>query len=132
MSLSPTAPLSRSTLLAFASPAFVIALPTIPVYLYLPTMYGVDMGLGLAATGALLLLARLFDTVTDPLIGYVSDRWPVHGLRRKPWILIGAGLAGLGLVMLLDPPPGADGFYLLTWSMTLYAGWTMVAVPYMA
>ena len=67
MSLSPTAPLSRSTLLAFASPAFVIALPTIPVYLYLPTMYGVDMGLGLAATGALLLLARLFDTVTDPL-----------------------------------------------------------------
>ena len=132
MSLSPTAPLSRSTLLAFASPAFVIALPTIPVYLYLPTMYGVDMGLGLAATGALLLLARLFDTVTDPLIGYVSDRWPVHGLRRKPWILIGAGLAGFGLIMLLDPPPGADGFYLLTWSMTLYAGWTMVAVPYMA
>ena len=132
MSVPPAAPLRRAILLAYASPAFVIALPTIPVYLHLPTLYGVDMGLGLAATGAFLLLARLFDTVTDPLIGYLSDRWLVRGLRRKPWMLIGAGLAGWGLVKLLGPPPGADGVYLLTWSMILYAGWTMVAVPYMA
>ena len=132
MSVSSATPLRRAVLLAYASPAFVIALPTIPVYLHLPTMYGVDMGLGLAATGVLLLLARLFDTVTDPLIGYLSDRWPVRGLRRKPWMLIGAGLAGWGLVRLLGPPPDADGVYLLTWSLILYAGWTMVAVPYMA
>ena len=110
MSVSSATPLRRAVLLAYASPAFVIALPTIPVYLHLPTMYGVDMGLGLAATGALLLLARLFDTVTDPLIGYLSDRWPIRGLRRKPWMLIGAGLAGWGLVKLLGPPPTQTAF----------------------
>ena len=132
MRVTSAPPMRRGILLAYASPAFVVALPTIPVYLLLPTLYGIEMGLGLAATGALLLLARLFDTVTDPLIGYVSDRWPLRGLRRKPWILMGAGLAGWGLVKLLGPPPGADGLYLLTWSLILYAGWTMVAVPYMA
>jgi glycoside/pentoside/hexuronide:cation symporter, GPH family len=132
MSNAASAPLRRAILLAYASPALVVALPTIPVYLHLPTLYGVEMGLGLAATGAFLLLARLFDTVTDPLIGYVSDRFPLRGLRRKPWILMGAGLAGWGLVRLLGPPPDANGVYLLTWSLVLYAGWTMVTVPYMA
>ena len=118
-------------MLAYAFPAFVIALPTIPVYLYLPTLYGVEMGIGLATTGGLLLIARLFDTVTDPLIGYFSDRFPIHNYRRKPWILLGAGIAGWGLTMLLDPPADADGNHLLLWSLVLYSGWTMVAVPYL-
>jgi GPH family glycoside/pentoside/hexuronide:cation symporter len=38
-------------LLAYALPAFVVALPTIPVYLHLPSLYGVQLGVGLATTG---------------------------------------------------------------------------------
>lgn len=119
-------------LLFYALPAFVVALPTIPVYIHLPSLYGVQLGLGLAATGAVLLLARLFDTVTDPLVGLLCDRFALRGLYRKPWIAAGAVVAGLGLFRILNPPADVDAAYLLTWSLVLYAGWTMVAVPYTA
>ena len=124
--------LSRRVLLAYALPALVVALPTIPVYIHLPALYGVQLGLGLAATGVVLLLARLFDTMSDPLIGALSDRYGPCGMRRKPWIAAGAVIAGFGLVKLLNPSPGVDEDYLLIWSVVLYAGWTMVAVPYLA
>jgi Na+/melibiose symporter-like transporter len=124
--------LSRRVLLAYALPALVVSLPTIPVYIHLPSLYGVQLGLGLATTGFILLLARLFDTVSDPLIGVLSDRYGVRGARRKPWIAAGAVIAGVGLVKLLNPGAGADAAYLLIWSVVLYAGWTMVAVPYLA
>ena len=119
-------------LLAYALPALVIALPTIPVYIHLPALYGVQLGLGLATTGLILLLARLFDAVTDPLIGALSDRFGFRGGRRKPWIAIGAVIAGVGLFKVLTPPQGVEAAYLLSWSVVLYAGWTMVAVPYLA
>lgn len=126
------APLARSVLIAYSLPAFVVALPTIPVFIHLPTLYGVTLGLGLAATGYALLIARIFDTVTDPLIGWLSDRFGWKGNRRKPWIAAGAVIAGIGLLQILSPPAVVDSDYLLVWSLVLYAGWTLLAVPYMA
>lgn len=132
MSAPVPAKLTKRILLAYALPAFVVALPTIPIYINLPSYYGIELGLGLAATGFILLLARIFDTVTDPLIGMLSDRFNFKGARRKPWIAIGAVVAGVGLYKVLNPPSGVDTSYLLGWSILLYAGWTMVAVPYFA
>ena len=87
--------LSRSTLAFYAFPAFALAMPTIPVYVYLPTYYAESVGLGLTATGAALLAARLLDVVTDPMVGVLSDRYRWRWGRRRPWILIGALLAAL-------------------------------------
>ena len=114
----------------YAAPAFALALPTIPVYLHLPALYAPEIGL--AATGVLLLVARLFDTITDPFVGLLSDR--TRGIlgRRKPWIAGGAMVAGLGLFYLLNPPDTPSASYLLANSILLYGGWTMVAVPYLA
>lgn len=118
--------------LAYALPAFVVALPTIPVYIHLPALYGIQLGLGLATTGYVLLAARLFDTVSDPVVGLLCDRLGWRGYRRKPWIAVGAVLAGIGLFQVLNPPNDVAAAYLLGWSILLYAGWTMVAVPYFA
>ncbi len=119
-------------LYAYILPAFVIALPTIPVYIHLPVLYGMELGLGLATTGIILLIARVFDTVTDPLIGWLSDRFNYKGAHRKPWIAVGAIIAGIGLFKILNPPVPVTAEYLLIWSVALYGGWTMVAVPYLA
>lgn len=124
--------LSRRVLVFYALPGFAVALPTIPVFIHLPRLYGAELGLGLAATGMVLLLARLFDTVTDPLIGILSDRLRFRGSRRKPWIAIGAVIGGAGLYKLLNPPTDPGTVYLLGSSLLLYAGWTMVSVPYLA
>lgn len=125
-------PLDRTVLIAYALPGFVLAVPTIPVYVYLPTLYGDSLGLGLALTGAVLLAARLLDVLTDPLIGRVSDRLKWRAGRRKPLILLGGMLAAVALVRIVSPPDTVTGSYLLVWSSLLYLGWTLIAIPYAA
>jgi Na+/melibiose symporter-like transporter len=119
-------------LIWYALPAFAFAIPTIPVYVYLPTLYAQELGLGLTATGLVLLLARGLDVLTDPPIGILSDRLSSRWGRRKPWIVVGAVLAAVGLVQLLQPPAGAGAGHLFAWMIALTLGWTMIAVPYTA
>lgn len=124
--------LRARTVTAYALPAFALAVPTIPVHVFLPAFYAETVGLGLTATGAALLAARLFDGFSDPLVGWLSDRAATRWGRRKPWILAGAILAGVALLFLLQPPDRAGPAYLLGWAVALYAGWTLVSVPYVA
>ncbi|MBM3488137.1 MAG: MFS transporter [Alphaproteobacteria bacterium] len=119
-------------LLAYAAPSLALAMPTIPAYMLLPTFYADTLGLGLAATGAALFVARLTDVVTDPVIGIASDRIATRWGRRKPWIAIGAPIAAIALIQLFTPPAAPDAFHLALWAIVLYLGWTLVAVPYAA
>jgi len=130
--VTATAPVPGRVVLAYALPGFAFAMPTIPAYVHLPAFYADTLGLGLAAVGTVLLASRLLDVVSDPLVGWLSDRFATRWGRRKPWIAAGAALAGLALVRLFMPPDAPDAAYLLLWSALLYLGWTMVAVPYTA
>lgn len=105
-------------------------MPTIPAAVFLPTMYGAE--LGLAAAGLALLIARAFDVITDPIIGVLSDKWRPRWGRRKPWILVGGLIAGFALIKLFQPPAAITFAYLTAWSVTLYLGWTMINVTYTA
>lgn len=120
------------TLAAYAAPAFAFAIPTLPVLIFLPALYADGLGLGLAATGAALLAARLFDMASDPLIGLLSDRTRSRFGRRKIWVMAGAPVAALGFLMLAFPPAGIGPLYLAGWLMVLYLAWTAVQVPYAA
>lgn len=124
--------LSGARLAAYAAPAFAFAIPTIPVYVLLPSAYADALGLGLAATGTALLISRGLDTLSDPLIGLLSDRTRSRFGRRKPWILAGALVSALGFARIAFPPQGVDAGYLTVWLVVLYLGWTAVVVPYMA
>ncbi|HXQ50774.1 MAG TPA: MFS transporter [Stellaceae bacterium] len=118
--------------LAYAAPGFALAIPLVPVFTFLPTLYARDLGLGLARTGSILFAARVIDFVLDPLIGLGSDRIKTPIGRRKPWIMAGALCAGAALVALFAPPQGAGGWYLFLWLALLYFGFTAVQVPYVA
>lgn len=124
----PQPDISRHTAIFYALPAMAAAVPTIPAYVLLPSYYGDDLGLGLAITGAVLLLVRVIDMATDPLIGWLSD---VTG-RRKIWVGFGAVLAGIGLWYLFTPPDVPDAIYLFVWASVLFLGWTLFQVPYLA
>jgi len=125
-----TSQVPQVTLWAYALPGFVLAMPTIPAYLFLPTLYAQEIGL--AAAGLALLLARVVDVFTDPIVGALSDNTNSRWGRRKPWIIIGGIIAGLSLVQLFEPPQFVTMTYLITWSIFLYIGWTFINVPYTA
>jgi len=116
----------------YALPAFVLALPTIPAFVLLPSFYAETMGLGLATVGAIFLGLRLLDVISDPLLGYVSDHIPSRfGKRRLP-MAIGAVIGAPALIMVFSPAPGVSAGYLIGWGTMLYIAWTAVQIPYVA
>lgn len=123
-------PLAR--LVAYGLPALPAAALGLPLYVFLPTFYATELGLSLAAVGAALLGARLWDVATDPVIGALSDRTGSRFGRRRPWLVAGLPLLVLSVWMLFRPADGAGIGYLATWSAALYLGWTMLALPHSA
>ena len=61
-----------------------------------------------------------------------SDRSNSRWGRRKPFIFVGAIIAALATIYLLDPNDGVDFIYLTAWGSILYFGWTLINIPYLA
>ena len=79
-------------LAALGSPALPLAAMSIPLMVYLPPYYASEMGLGLGAVGTIFMVTRLWDMVTDPLMGVISDRFPSRWGRRRHWLVIATPL----------------------------------------
>lgn len=123
---------SRGQLLAYGLPGLPLAGLGVPLFIFLPAFYAQNRGLNLEAVGFALLLARLWDAVSDPLIGVLSDRIETRFGRRKPWLFAGTPITCVAVYMLFVPPEGAGTVHLFGWSVILYLGWTMVQLPYAA
>ena len=54
-----------------------------PIAVYLPRFYSEGMGLSLATVGLIFTLARIWDVVTDPLMGVAIDRFPSRWGKTK-------------------------------------------------
>ncbi|MCJ8502875.1 MFS transporter [Desulfatitalea alkaliphila] len=127
--------LSTNIKLAYASPAFALAVVGIPVYVYMPKLYTDVVGVDIAVLGALLFGVRLFDAVTDPLIGLWSDATRSRWGRRRPFIAAGMALVALSLFFLFTPPdtrPTAAAVWFGVWIYVLFFFWTMATVPFEA
>ncbi|MDA0785694.1 MAG: MFS transporter [Proteobacteria bacterium] len=124
--------LSNWQLLAYGLPGLPLAILLLPLFITVPTYYADDLGLGFATVGFVLLLARMWDVVTDPLIGILSDRTHSRFGRRRPWLLAGVPLMVIGAWTLFRPPEDIGWAYLAAATVTLYLGGTMVMLPYTA
>lgn len=97
-----------------------------------------NLGLGMnpALVGLLGAIPRLTDAVTDPLMGYISDRTRSRWGRRRPYIFVGAILVGLVFMLLWQLPSGrSEDFYFwvfLGGSMVFFLAYTIFATPWVA
>lgn len=122
--------LSTWRLAVFALPAAVSAIMHGPIAGVLPAIYASRFGIDLAFMGAVMLLTRVFDAVTDPLIGYLSDRTQSRFGQRKPWVVAGTVVTVTAMWFVFRPIEGANGAYLLWLLLLLYLGWTISEIPY--
>ena len=96
---------------------------------FLLTAFGMDP----LKAGILGALPRLFDAITDPIMGFISDNTKSRWGRRRPYIFVGAILSGLLFAALwqLDPENSQsyNFWYFLIFSMIFLLGNTMFATP---
>ena len=122
----------KSTLFYYGLSDLPVMLTIIPMAIWLSRFYTGDMGLSLSGVANIMLFARVFDVITDPIMGYVSDHTRTRWGRRKPWMVCAVPFMMLGIYQVFLPPEGAGVWYLFTWLMVLWIGWTMLLIPYYA
>jgi len=117
----------------YGMPAFGLSIVGIPLYIYLPTFYTLELGMDVGRVGIILLIARLLDMAFDPLMGFMSDHTRSAFGKRKPWIVLGACLLLVGYYALINPPHERFlALWLFGFSLLTYLGLSGVSVPYMA
>lgn len=130
------AALTRLELARYGLLGLPLAFVALPLYVLLPNHYARAFGMPLAALGAVLLVTRLFDALTDPWIG----RWIDHLQERSSAAVlrvagIGALLLALGFAALFVPPVRAQAA-LLAWAAAALVvtslGYSMASVAHQA
>jgi GPH family glycoside/pentoside/hexuronide:cation symporter len=90
-------------------------------------------GLTVADAAALMLVARLFDVVTDPMMGAIADRTQSRWGTYRPWLIFGAIPLGVVFALLLYTPdlgPAGKRIYAYTLYLLMMVVYTAVNVPY--
>ena len=115
--------LNSYQLASYGAPSMPLSMVSLPLAVYLTPVYAdsAGFGLSLAFVGLMLALSRVFDGITDPIIGFLSDRVRTRWGRRKPFVLIGMPIFMLGVYLLWIPP---IEFREVTWlGMTFNTGY---------
>lgn len=121
--------LDTRQLVFFSLPSLISGILERPAFYIIPSIYAKYFGLDLATIGTILLMARIFDVITDPLVGYLSDRTHSRYGSRKPWLIPAVALTVIAVYFLFTPPPEVTASYFATWFLILFLGWTMFEIP---
>ncbi len=131
-----TESISNWRLAAFASPATASSAVHLPLIVYIPAYYATDLGFGLAYLGAVFGFTKVWDVVTDPAVGIVTDRYANRWGRRRAWLALGALIMFVFAILLFFPQRfhtgDVSGAYLVVVLLGLYTGYTFFTVSHTA
>ena len=89
-----------------------------------------------AVMGAIFSISRIWDAISDPIAGYLSDRTTFKFGRRRTWMLISFVPIAFGFLAVFSPPETLQGQSLDLWMMiailSFYSAITLFNVPHMA
>ncbi len=92
------------------------------------------VGITAALAGIIIAVGKVWDAVTDPMAGYLSDRTVSRWGRRRPWILFGSLPLFAGMVIMFTNPGIGDQTLLFVWGTAAFCflctAYTAVNIPY--
>ena len=95
-----------------------------------------DLGFAALLWGIIQFAPRIFDAITDPLMGFISDNTKSKWGRRRQYVFIGGIIMGIAYVAMwqLYEDDGVlyNFIYFFSWSLVFYLGLTIFSVPYVA
>lgn len=92
--------MKTSGIISYSLLAFCLAFIGLPIYVYLPSYYSNNFEINLKSIGVILLCTRLFDTIQDPVIGILCDKFAHF---RKKIIFFSSPLLGISFLLLFVP-----------------------------
>lgn len=97
---------------------------------YLTDTVGISAGLA----GTIIMVGKLWDAITDPLTGYLSDKTKTRWGRRRPYILFGSVPLFLAMSIMFTNPRLSSQTLLVIWGITAFCllctAYTVVNIPY--
>ena len=95
-----------------------------------------DLGFAALLWGIIQFAPRIFDAVTDPLMGFISDNTKSKWGRRRQYVFIGGIMMGIAYVAMWQLYEDDGIMYnficFFSWSLVFYLGLTIFSVPYVA
>jgi GPH family glycoside/pentoside/hexuronide:cation symporter len=126
--------LSTGQILTYGVPAFATSLILITVAIYLPNFYTDELGVTAGMLSWVFLAGRVWDAITDPIMGHISDRTRTRWGRRRPFFLLSAVPLAAAFYLIWSPDrslsPNGLFLHLLVGYLALYTFWTVFAIPY--
>jgi Na+/melibiose symporter-like transporter len=130
---------SNGALHLYSLPNLALSIVHLPTAVYVTGFYSQNLGLSLGAIGLVILLSRITDVFTDPVVGILSDRWRTRWGRRKPWVVAGIPLMVVTVWLLFVPPQAVFEAgqtwglaYLAAILILYYLSNTFIDLPYKA
>lgn len=127
---------SWRTIVAFGAPAVGAGYMYLLLSLYVMKFATDVLLIAPAVMGLIFSASRIWDAVSDPLAGYLSDGTRSKLGRRRSWILASLVPVGLSFIMVFSPPAGLEGGALVAWMAVaiigFYSAMTVFFVPHMS
>jgi len=128
-------PLSRATKLAYGLGQIAETVKSTGFNIFLFFFFTQVLGLSGSLAGLAVMIALVFDAITDPLAGHISDRSRSRFGRRHPFMLAAALPLGLAWYLLFTPPAGLGQTGLFLWltgfAILVRGAITLYYVPYL-
>jgi len=132
--MSSTGPKSLSirSALTFAALSLPINAIGLAMAVYLPQHFASNLGLDLALVGAAFMIVRAIDIPIDVVLGWAMDKTRTPLGRYRAWTLIGAPFLMAGTYFLFLAPAGISQAYLVSWTLVLYVGVSILDLSHRA
>ena len=117
------------TFFLYSLPSIPLAAAQIAVYIAVPAIYSKIAAVGIGITGLVIMISRVIDMITDPILGTYLDRM-VEKIGWKFWLLIGFPLISIGIFVLFNPLDGLEIISLLLGIIFVTLGWTFFSIPW--
>ena len=136
MSISAGDRVSWRTITAYGAPAVGAGYMYLLLSLYTMKFATDVLLLAPAVMGMIYSASRIWDAVSDPLVGYLSDRTTTRLGRRRTWLLISSLPIAITFYMVFAPPQWLEGPMLIAWLAVavigFYSAMTLFFVPHLS
>jgi len=95
-----------------------------------------DLGFPGWMWGLIFFAPRIFDSITDPIMGFISDNTKSKWGRRRQYVFAGGLIMGIAFIIMwqlyAENSLEYNFWYFFLWSLVFYLGLTLFSVPYVA